>query len=225
MLNISETWKTTYPGASQGLLVMRGVANPEEHAELERRKAELEAGLRARFAGYDRARFNTLPVMQAYNAYYGRFKKSYHVQLQLESAVLKGKSLPRVAALVECMFMAELKNGLLTAGHDLDALRQPLRLEVARGDEAYTLLNGKGETLKADDIFMADAESVTSSIIYGPDQRTRITSATRQALFTVYAPPGIDAAAVRGHLEDIQADVRLIAPEATTELLTVYVAS
>jgi len=224
MLTLSETWKTTYPGASQGLLVMRGVANPEAHAELERRKAELEAELRARFAGYDRAAFNALPVIRAYNAYYGRFKKSYHVQLQLESVVLKGRSLPRVAALVECMFMAELKNQMLTAGHDLEILREPLRLDVARGDEAYTLLNGKHETLKAGDIFMADAEGVTSSILYGPDSRTRITPATRHALFTVYAPPGIDPAAVQAHLEDIQADVRLIAPEATPELLTVYIA-
>jgi DNA/RNA-binding domain of Phe-tRNA-synthetase-like protein len=131
MLTLSEAWRTTYPGASQGLLVMRGVTNPETHAELGRRKSELEADWRARFAAYDRAAFNALPVIRAYNDYYGRFKKSYHVQLQLESVVLKGKSLPRVAALVECMFMAELEDQMLTAGHDLDALRGPLRLDVS----------------------------------------------------------------------------------------------
>lgn len=225
MLTLSETWKTTYPGASQGLLVMRSVANPETHAELDRRKAELEAELRARFAGYDRAAFNALPVIRAYNAYYGRFKKSYHVQMQLESVVLKGKSLPRVAALVECMFVAELKNQMLTAGHDLETMREPLRLDVARGDETYTLLNGKDETLKAGDMFMADSDGVTSSILYGPDARTRITPATRHTLFTVYAPPGVDPAAVQAHLEDIQANVRLIAPGAATELLAVLAAS
>jgi len=223
MLTLSETWRTTYPGASQGLLVMRGVTNPETHAELGRRKSELEADLRARFAAYDRAAFNALPVIRAYNDYYGRFKKSYHVQLQLESVVLRGKSLPRVAALVECMFMAELEDQMLTAGHDLDALRGPLRLDVARGDEGYTLLNGKPEILKAGDIFLADAEGVTSSILYGPDSRTRLTTATRNVLFTVYVPPGIDPAAVQAHLENIQSNVRLITPEATTESLTVYV--
>src|SRR3990172_2484754 len=97
MLNISETWKTTYPGASQGLLVMRGVANPEAHAELERRKAELEAGLRARFAGYDRAAFNALPVIRAYNAYYRRFKKSYHVQFTPPPGTLFSPSTRRQA--------------------------------------------------------------------------------------------------------------------------------
>jgi len=222
MLIVSEAWKATYPGAAQGLLVMRNVANLEHHPKLEKRKAELEEQLRARFAGYDKAALTTLPSVQPYVAYYGQFKKTYHVLLQLESVALKGKPLPRVAALVEAMFMAELKNQLLTAGHDLEALREPLRLDVATGDERYTLLNGKEETLKAGDMFIADAEGVTSSILYGPDYRTRITPDTHTALFTVYAPPRIEPAAVRQHLEDIRAYVMLIAPEAAVEVRKVY---
>ncbi len=170
----------------------------------------------------NKAALATLPTVQPYVAYYAKFKKTYHVLLQLESVALKGKPLPRVAALVEAMFMAELKNQLLTAGHDLDSLREPIQLDVAKGGEHYTLLNGKEETLKAGDMFIADAEGVTSSILYGPDYRTRITPETRNVLFTVYAPPGIDHFAVRHHLEDIQTYVRLIAPEARTELLIVH---
>ena len=222
MLIVSEAWKATYPGAAQGLLVMRNVANLEHHPKLEKRKAELEEQLRARFAGYDKAALTALPSVQPYVAYYGQFKKTYHVLLQLESVALKGKPLPRVAALVEAMFMAELKNQLLTAGHDLEALREPLRLDVATGDERYILLNGKEETLKAGDMFIADAEGVTSSILYGPDYRTRITPDTHTALFTVYAPPRIEPAAVRQHLEDIRAYVMLIAPEAAVEVRKVY---
>ena len=222
MLIVSEAWKATYPGAAQGLLVMRNVANLEHHPKLEKRKAELEEQLRARFAGYDKAALTALPSVQPYVAYYGQFKKTYHVLLQLESVALKGKPLPRVAALVEAMFMAELKNQLLTAGHDLEALRAPLRLDVATGSERYTLLNGKEEMLKAGDMFIADAEGVTSSILYGPDYRTRITPDTHTALFTVYAPPRIEPAAVRQHLEDIRAYVMLIAPEAAVEVRKVY---
>ena len=222
MLIVSEAWKTSYPGAAQGVLVMHEVANPEHHPALEERKAQLGARLRAQFARSDRAALSALPSIQPYVNYYNRFKKSYHVLLQLESAALKGKPLPRAAALVEAMFMAELQNHLLTAGHDLDALRTPLRLDVADGSEQYTLLNGKTETLKPGDMFIADAEGVTSSIIYGPDRRTRITLNTRNVFFTTYAPPGITASAVQQHLEDIQANVRLIAPEARTEMLEVY---
>lgn len=222
MLNVSEAWQHTYPGALQGLLIIRGVRNPERHAALDDRKSALEAALRAQFAGYDRAALNAWPPLQPYARYYGRFKKNYHVQLQLESVVWKGKSIPNVAALVEAMFMAELKNQLLTAGHDIEALRPPLRLDIAAGGERYELLNGRQETLKPGDIFMADAEGVISSILYGPDARTRITPDTRQALFTVYAPPGVEPDAVSQHLDDIRAYARLIAPEAEVALQHVY---
>ncbi len=222
MLTVSDKWRATYPGASQGLLVMRNVRNPEQHPALEARKAALESGLRERFAGRDRSAITALPSIQPYLAYYGRFRKTYHVQLQLESVALKGKSLPRVAALVEAMFMAELEHHLLTAGHDLDSLRLPLRLDVAEGHERYTLLSGREETLKAGDMFIADAVGVTSSIVHGPDQRTRITTDTRNALFTSYAPPGVSESAVREHLKAIEANVRLVASDAETVATDVY---
>lgn len=222
MFTVSEAWKTAYPGAAAGVLVMRDVANPAHHAALDRRKAELEDALRSRFSGGDRAAVKALPTIQAYDAYYKRYKKTYPVQLQLESVVLKGRSIPRVAALVEAMFMAELKNLLLTAGHDLEAVQPPVRLDVAGGSERYVMLNGHEQVLKLGDMMMVDAQGVISSVIYGPDQRTRITPETRQALFAVYAPPGVGEQAVRQHLQDIQAHVMLVAPDAGVESLDVY---
>ena len=165
------------------------------------------------------------PVLQAYHAYYRRFNKTYHVQLQLESIVLKGKSLPSGSALVEAMFMAEVENLLLTAGHDLDALDLPIRLEVSKGDEHYTLLRGQAQVLKAGDMLMADGAGVISSILYGPDQRTQITASTRNVVYTVYAPPGVDAQAVQRHLQAIQQNVRLVAPGGRVELSQVFGAS
>ena len=220
-MNVSDVWKQTYLGAVVGLLVMQDAANPEGHAALDQRKDGLEAELRARFAGYDRASLRELPVLKAYHDYYKRFEKTYHVQLQLESVVFKGKPIPRVAVLVECMFMAELKNLLLTAGHDTDSLDLPVRLDVAQGSELYTLYNGQEQVLKPGDMYIADGQSVISSVIYGPDQRTRILPETRRALFTVYAPPGVGVKAVWEHLGDIQANVRLITPEAKTEVIEV----
>jgi DNA/RNA-binding domain of Phe-tRNA-synthetase-like protein len=219
---VSEAWKTAYPGAAVGVLVMRNVVNPEGHAALDKRKEELEAQLRARFSDYDRAALKALPTIQAYDAYYKRYKKTYHVQLQLESVIFKGRSIPRVAALVEAMFMAELKNLLLTAGHDLEAVQMPVKLDVAEGSERYIRLNGQEQELKPGDMMIADAQGVISCVLYGPDRRTQITSETRQVLFTVYAPPGIGEPAVHDHLQDIQANVLLVAPQADVELLEVY---
>ncbi len=219
---LSDLFKTTYPGAGAGVLVMSGVMNPASHAALDARKAELERELRMRFGSTDRASLLTLPPLQAYTAYYKRFKKTYHVQLQLESVAFKGKDLPRAAALVEAMFMAELKNLLLTAGHDAANVRMPVTLDVAAGNETYLTISGQTQTLKPTDMFIRDAEGIISDVLYGPDQRTRIRPDTTEALFTVYVPAGIDEKSVYDHLRDIQSNVLLIAPEARTELLHVY---
>jgi DNA/RNA-binding domain of Phe-tRNA-synthetase-like protein len=219
---VTEEWKAAYPGAYAGVLVMQGVVNPALHPELERAKGKLVEDLRTRFVGGDRATLEALAVMQAYSAYYKRFKKTYHVLLQLESIVFKGRTLPSVAGLVEAMFMAEVKNLLLTAGHDLDALHLPLTLDVAREGESYTLLRGEAQVLKAGDMRIADREGVISSIIYGPDQRTQIRESTTNVIFTVYAPPGINPEAVEGHLRDIEGYVRLFAPAARVEMRRVF---
>jgi DNA/RNA-binding domain of Phe-tRNA-synthetase-like protein len=214
LFTAGENWKEALPGMCAGALAVRGVENPEASSALEERKASLEAGLRQQYAGMDRTGLTALPVLRAYEAYYRRFKKTYHVQLQLESLLFKGRSIPSVSALVEAMFMAELENLLLTAGHDLEQLALPVRVSIARGDETYVVMRGETQILKAGDVVMSDRAGVISSIIYGPDLRTRITPATQAALFTVYAPPGISAAAVAHHLERIAEYIRLVSPGA-----------
>jgi DNA/RNA-binding domain of Phe-tRNA-synthetase-like protein len=222
MFEVTNVWKAAYPEAHVGILAMRSVSNPAHDPALESRKAALEEQLRARFSGQDRAAIASHPVLQAYAEYYRRFKKTYHIQLQLESIVLKGKSIPSVAALVESMFMAEMQDLLLTAGHDLDVLQLPLTLDVATGAEQYTLLRGEDQLLKADDMMISDRGGVISSIIYGPDQRTQITPNTQNVLFTVYAPPGIDEQAVVEHLQHIKENVLIFAPQAEVALMEVY---
>src|SRR5688572_21513196 len=222
MFEVTSTWRSTYPDAHAGVLVLRAVSNPMHHPELESQKAALEQELRKQFSGMDRASIASHPILRAYAEYYRQFKKTYHIQLQLESIALKGKSIPSVAALVEAMFMAEMQDMLLTAGHDLDALRLPLTLGVATGSERYTLLRGEEQTLKTGDMIISDLEGVISSIIYGPDRRTQITPGTHNVVFTVYAPPGIGEQAVAAHLDHLRDHVMVFAPQAQVELLKVY---
>jgi DNA/RNA-binding domain of Phe-tRNA-synthetase-like protein len=222
MFQVSEAWKAAYPGAAVGALALREVTNPERHVALDQRKEALEQSLRARWAGQDRKTMSALSSIQSYAAYYARFRKTYHVLLQLESVALKGRPLPRTAALVEAMFMAEIKNQLLTAGHDVAALDLPVTVDIATGHESYVTLSGKEQTLAAGDMYMRDRQGVISSIIYGPDWRTAISPATQGVLFTVYAPPGIVLSSIQEHLDDIRDNVLLVAPEATVEMSQVY---
>jgi hypothetical protein len=73
-------------------------------------------------------------------------------------------------------------------------------------------------------MFMYDREGVLTSVLYGLDRRTRLTPASRNVLFTVYAPSGIGEQAVRDHLQDILENVRLISPQVQVEELAVFTA-
>lgn len=220
MLTISEEWRQTYPDARIGILAIGNISNPPSHPLLDKEKADLETDLRTLFK--DPAELKSLEPIRAYQDYYKRFKKTYHVQHQLESVVFKGKSIPRVAALVEAMFMEELRNSLLTAGHDLDLLQLPIEVGVARGDEKYVRLNGQEQILKAGDIKISDAQGVIGCIIYGPDQRTMIRPSTRRAMFVVYGVPGVAAKPILQHLQGIEANVKLVSPDAQVELIKVF---
>jgi DNA/RNA-binding domain of Phe-tRNA-synthetase-like protein len=192
LLGVDPGWRETHPGARVGLIAMRGVTNPARNDHL-----------------------NDLatPPLPAYAAYYKRWGQRYHVAMQLESVAQKGKALPRVAALVEAMFIAELRNLLLTAGHDLDALELPVRLTVGSG-ESYVAPNGQETTVKAGDMVIADAGGrVLSAIITGPSDFARIGPETTAALFYTYGPPGVDSGLVDAQLDEIEHNVRLISPE------------
>jgi DNA/RNA-binding domain of Phe-tRNA-synthetase-like protein len=224
MLESSDAWKNAFPGAYIGILALNHVANPELCPGLDLRKTALENDLRKQFAGQTRQAIEALPSIQAYTTYLKPFKKTYHVLLQLESVALKDKPLPRVAALVEAMFMAELQSQLLTAGHDLDTLQLPVSVEVSGGEERYFLRSGQEQVLKPNDMYIRDRKGILSDIIYGPDQRTQIKAETQRVLFTVYAPCGISQESLLKHLQTIQEYVTLITPKAETAALEIVAA-
>ncbi len=219
MITGTVEWKNRWPGAVVGVLAMRGVRNPDRCDGLEALKPGIEAGLRGRFAAGGKAAIRADPVIAAYDAYYRRFGNTYHVTAQVESVAVKGRSIPAVAALVEAMFMAELSGMLLTAGHDLDLLDLPLGVDVAAPGERYETMRGEERETKPGDMVIRDARGIVSSIILGPDRRTKIGPQTRGVLFAVYAPAGIGAAKVDSHLAEIRRLVRAVAPEATVEVV------
>jgi DNA/RNA-binding domain of Phe-tRNA-synthetase-like protein len=213
-LTVSPRWRQQHPGASFGLLAVRGVTNPASHEQLNAVASELETEVRATFGGLERGDLRATPPLPAYAAYYKRWGQRYHVAMQFESVAQKGKPLPRVAALVEAMFIAELRNRLLTAGHDLDRLALPVQLSSGAG-ETFSAPNGAEQTVKEGDMFVADADGhVLSAIITGPSDFARIGPETTAALFYAYAPPGVDADTVSRHLDEIERNVRLISPNA-----------
>jgi len=221
-VSVADNWKHAYPGAHIGLLLVGKVDNSRRATALDEHKAALASRLRARYGGYGREQLMELDILKAYKNYYKKFDKTYHVQLQLESIVHKGKPLPNVNPLVDANFAAEMESMLLTAGHDADLLVQPVMIDVAGGDEQFVQMSGERKTLKANDMMMVDAEGVVCTVIYGQDARTPISPKTSRALYVSYVPPGIDAETVSQHLEMIKANVLLFAPGGEIEYQTVH---
>jgi DNA/RNA-binding domain of Phe-tRNA-synthetase-like protein len=219
MIEISGTaeWSTAHPRAVIGLLEIAGVENTLASPQLNQRKREVEARLRKDCAGFSRQDFLALPMMAAYEKYYKRFDKTYHVQLQVESIVLKGKNLRDVSPLVDANFAAEVDTFVLTAGHDVAMLEVPVVIDVSRPGDEITSMNGDTKLIRVGDMVMRDRHGVCCSILYGQDNRSPITAETRGVLYVAYAPPGVPSEAVKAQLRQIEQNVRLFAPQARIE--------
>ncbi|SMP53998.1 hypothetical protein [Anoxynatronum buryatiense] len=212
MLEVTQELKKAYSGGHIGVLALSGMSNREATPQLEQEKKAVEETLRSRLQHYDRAYLKSMDPISTYRDYYQSFRKTYHVLLQLESIVFKGKSIPTVSPAVTMMFMAELKNQMLTAGHDLDVVAGTLKADVTRQGMTYESMSGKTIETAEGDMMITDDQGILSSIIYGPDQRTRITPETEQVVYTVYAPPGISQALVEEHLKDLKQYATLASP-------------
>jgi DNA/RNA-binding domain of Phe-tRNA-synthetase-like protein len=219
-IDISQEFSEIYPGASVGVLVLENL-NIQSHVSiLEDAKREIILGLQRQFP--DQFTLKEHPVIQAYARYYKKFDKTYHVLGQLKSVIFDNRPLPSGSTLVEAIFAAELKNMLLTAFHDLDLIRSPLKIEIASGAEVYTTLRGEEKRLKPADMMVCDQVGVISSVIYGPDKRTCVTASTSKILIVVYAPLGITSGNIISHFEDIENLVSMVTPDYKITMRAVY---
>ena len=219
MLTITATteWQKAHPGAAIGLLEFSGPDNSKTSDALNERKREIEAQLRKQYQGFSRQNFLALPAMAAYDRYYNRFDKTYHVLLQVESIVLKGKSLPNVSPLVDANFMAEVESLVLTAGHDVKKLQGSVVMDVSREGDHMTQMNGAQKDIRAGDMIMKDAGGICCSIIYGQDNRSPISPETSHVLYVAYVPAGVPQESVEAQLSGIEKYIRLFSPSAILE--------
>lgn len=155
--------------------------------------------------------------MAAYIRYYKRFTMTYHVLLQVESIIMKGKNLPDVSPLVDANFTAEVSTFVLTAGHDVAKLREPIVIDTAHEAEEMTAMSGSQKEVRKGDMVMRDQLGLCCSILYGQDNRSPITAETEHVLYVSYAPAGVPAIEIEEHLIQIRQNVYLFSPNARVE--------
>lgn len=212
MIAVAPRVYTHYPTVCFGVLHIEGFAPRDPNTFSTVRDAEI-AALRARHAGYRRAEFVQTEPTRSYVKYYKRFQKTYHVLQQLESIVLKDKTIPDAHPLVQALLLTEVQHMLLIACHDLDTIQGPLTIDVADGGEPFRRASGSETTLDARDICMREGDEFILSIIYGQDSRTRIAPHTRNALYLIDGVEGVTASRMMEGLHSLLGILRAFDPD------------
>ncbi len=170
-------------------------------ADIEPRVRTVYNALSERFSQLDRSQLKQLEILQPYVQYFKKFKKTYHLFLQLESFIHKNRPLPFITPLVSAYFLTELESGVLSSAHDLDKVEPPLTLEKSAGGESLTLINGEKRSAPAGDALLKDSSGLLTCVIQGQDKRTVLGPASQNAAYFVYGPPGVEERTLAAALE------------------------
>ncbi len=194
----------SYSKALFGSLIVKNIPNRSGSELLDNKKRELELDIRQ-----NPIEPSEDALISSYNLFFKQWGKTYPIEYQILT-IQKGGKFPAVSVLVDSMFLAELKDRILTSGHDLDLIDGELLFDVSTGGEQYLKLNGKKQILKKDDIILRDNEGILASLLYGPAQRTVITNTTSNALYFAWCPFGLDQTLISVHLNQILDNLKLV---------------
>jgi len=221
MIKILPDVKEIYPNAVFGIMVAQKVNTATDRSRMDILKSTEIDRIKTKHKGYERKTVSCSEPICHYVAYYKKFKKTYPVLLQLESVLLKDKGIPNVGIPVEAMFLAEVSNQILTAGHDLDRIDGNLTVNIAVGTENYQGISGKNQQLTKNDLFLSDESGILSSVLNGPDYRTQITNTTRNTLYFVYGVDGVTKEQIRQHFENIRYYLLTAIPNVEIQMIKV----
>lgn len=220
MFTIDNEIENALTGTKMGILIMKNISVSCSLDESEMSNS-LDK-MQHKYGHLDRKELKALYPIQVYTTYYKKFGYGYPILAQLESVLRGKKTLHTGSGLLQAMFLSELESMLLTAGHDLSKLQLPLQLKTASGDETYQSISGKEVTAVESDLMVCDGMGAISSIMRGPDFKSRITASTTDVLFTIYAPPGIETDYIETDLRRLEGRIRMFSASSETEVLQVF---
>lgn len=213
-MRITDSVVARHPATIMGLLEAQGLtsADPVEWAAL---KAQETDDFRHRMHDYNRKAASLTHPVSCYTSYYRRYGKSYPVQLQMESVVLKARDIKAACLAVETMFLAEVRHGLLVAGHDTATLRGDFVLDAAAGGETFTTVSGQSRTLKSDDLYLMDGSAILSSVLEGQAKASSLTPESTSVLYCVYGIEGVTRADMDAFFTDLRRYILTAFPHAS----------
>jgi len=144
-----------------------------------------------RYGDMSRKELKKVDALRPYIDYFKKYKKTYHLFLQIESFLHKERGLPFVTPLVSAYFLSEMETGVLASAHDLEKIDGEAALVEASGGETLRLLNGEVRNAPAGDALLVDRSGVLTCVTQGQDVRSTLSPGSRRAAYYVYGPPGV----------------------------------
>lgn len=166
--------------------------------------------LKEKYAEYDR---KAVWGENTYYRFFKKFKKTYPVMLQFESAVLKDRPFPNFNPISEIAFLLEITTFTLSGAHDADSIDGDVKLYIADSKEDF---EGMRETLHTypNDFCARDNQGIIFSEIAGTDSRTCAKQTSRNVLYPVFATPDTVDKDIEKAMARLSEYIKVLAPDA-----------
>jgi DNA/RNA-binding domain of Phe-tRNA-synthetase-like protein len=197
----------SFPGAFLGVVIAHGLNNAGERAPVMQRLREAEAQTVQAFANAPVAEHPHIVVWREAYRKFGSKPKDYPSSVEnLVRRVSKGHSLPHINTLVDLYNAVSLRHVLPVGGEDLDKIEGDVSLTFAGPDEAPVVLLGEKEArapYAGEVIYKDDVSAICRRWNWKEAERTRFTTATREAFMVIEGLPPVSVAVVEAALREL----------------------
>ncbi|MCD6244824.1 MAG: hypothetical protein J7J65_06320 [Candidatus Korarchaeota archaeon] len=141
------------------------------------------------------------PIVRAYRDFYWRIgidpTKTRPSSEAMVRRVLRGGSFPRINNVVDAGNVASALTLVPIGLYDLDKVRGPMTLRLARPGEIFHPIGGGEEVLEGGEPVLADEEEVLFLYPHRDSRKTMITSSTTKVVVLGAGVPGVEVPRVR----------------------------
>ena len=117
--------------------------------------------------------------------------------------VLSEKQIGNINNIVNQYMVYELLSNLSFSAYDLDMIEGEIHVELANQGETITLIGGEEKEVPNGDIVFRDTKGIFYSFSIGYADRTKVATNTKNVLFTIDAPKGIDGKEVEENIKKL----------------------
>jgi len=125
------------------------------------------------------------------NGYSSFFLQSgYRCPLSGQFQKTRQAGLPAIMPLVDILLATEMSHGVLAGIQDRDRIEGRITFDLAEEDEVFLGMRSNVKC-KAGEPILRDSRGIIASYMQGPDSKTKVSEATKNAVLFFFSAPGL----------------------------------